>query len=134
MAFLGDSVLSWLKTATAYQPPAGHTSRSEVSKRHGFSRLQRNSDSAVSGWSRYFTHTHWEQRTGSDLRAVGDGVGLLGAEVAQDVCRLPLARVVNPRTPCREKPYHILRPVCRLFRFEDRALTSNALLNSNRRK
>lgn len=105
-----------VKTATAYQPPTGHTSRSEVSRRQGFSQLQRNSDSAVSGWSRYFTHTQQEKATlgaedGADLCTVRDGVSLLGAEVAQDVRRLPLTRVVNPRTSYREKPYHIFRPV-----------------------
>lgn len=39
---------------------------------------------------------------GSDLRAVCDGVGLLGAEVTQDVGRLPLTRVVDPWTSYRE--------------------------------
>lgn len=48
---------------------------------------------------------------GADLCTVCDGVSLLGAEVTQDVRRLPLARVVNPWTPYGEKPYHIFRPV-----------------------
>lgn len=40
----------------------------------------------------------------TDLRAMCDGVGLLGAEVRQDVCRFPLTGVVNSRTSCKEKP------------------------------
>lgn len=39
---------------------------------------------------------------GSDLRTACDGVSLLGAEVTQDVRRLPLTRVVDPWTSCRQ--------------------------------
>lgn len=62
------------------------------------------------------SHTQQEKATpgaedGADLCTVCDGVSLLGAEVTQDVCRLPLTRVMNPWTPYGEKPYHIFRPV-----------------------
>lgn len=40
----------------------------------------------------------------TDLCAVCDGVGLLSAEVRQDVCRFPLTGVMNSWTYCKEKP------------------------------
>lgn len=58
-----------VKTTTAYRPPTGPTSRSEVSRRHESSQLQRDSDSAVSGWSCRFTHTAGE----GDARSRGRG-------------------------------------------------------------
>lgn len=39
----------------------------------------------------------------TDLSAVCDGVGLLGAEVRQDVRGLPLTGVMNSWTPFEEK-------------------------------
>lgn len=102
-----------VKSATAYRPPAGHTSRSEADTDSlSFRELVIQLFPAGVAAS----HTQQEKTTpgaedGADLCTVCDGVSLLGAEVTQDVCRLPLARVMNPWTPYGEKPHHIFRPV-----------------------
>lgn len=55
-----------------------------------------------SGLGLYFAA---EEVKWTDLCAVCDGVGLLGVEVRQSVCRFPLTGVVNSWTSCKEKPY-----------------------------